>query len=141
MLSPLHASKTRRSLLAQLAGQHAQGHQRPLCLAVPRRAAVKANTVVKLFRITEDDSRCNADALLQRTHVQFLGIDPTRQTDPQDKAAGWTGHLGTFGEILLHRQLEGAEVLAVFLADVAQVAVVATVFQVSRDTHLGNTAC
>jgi len=72
--------------------------------------------------------------------VQFLGIDPSGQTDPQDEAAGRTRHLCAFREILLHCQLEGAEVLAVLLTDVTQVPIVATILQVRGDAHLRDAA-
>ncbi|MCY1464933.1 hypothetical protein D9M71_830170 [compost metagenome] len=50
--------------------------------------------------------------------MQFLSIHPTRQAHPEDETARRPGHLRAFGEVLLHRQLERAEVFSVFLADV-----------------------
>ncbi|MNF94693.1 hypothetical protein D3C84_774110 [compost metagenome] len=72
--------------------------------------------------------------------MQVLGVDLGRQADPEDEAAIRAGHLGALGEILLHPKLEGGEVFPVLLADIAQVPVVAAVFQVGGHTHLGDAA-
>src|SRR5690349_2486075 len=126
--------------LAKLGGQHAQGHQRALGFTVPWRAAIEANAVIELFGVTEDQTRRNTDALLQCPHVQFLRVDSPRQTDPQNEATGRPGHLRAFRKILLHGQLEGTEVLTVFLTDEAQMPVVPAIFQVSGNAHLGDAA-
>ncbi|MNC29093.1 hypothetical protein D3C75_773300 [compost metagenome] len=96
--------------------------------------------MVELLGVAEDQPWRDADALLQRPHMQLLGIDPPRQADPQDEASSGTTHLRAFGEVLLHRQLKGAEVLAVLLADIAQVPVIAAVLQVRGDAHLRDAA-
>ncbi|MNM62151.1 hypothetical protein D3C81_734670 [compost metagenome] len=96
--------------------------------------------MIELLGVTENQPRRDADALLQRSHMQFLGVDPSRQAHPQNETAGRPGHLRAFGEILLHRQLESAEVLAVLLADVTQMAVVTTVFQIGGNAHLRDAA-
>ena len=96
--------------------------------------------MVELLGITEDQPRRNADALLQGAYVQILGIDSRWQADPENKATLGPAHLRAFGEVLLHRQLEGAEVLAVLLANKAQVAVVTAVLQIRRYRHLRHAA-
>ncbi|MNE89752.1 hypothetical protein D3C80_1871970 [compost metagenome] len=68
--------------------------------------------------------------------MQLLGIDPPRQAHPENEAACRPGHLGTLGEVLLHCQLIGTEVLAIFLAYVAQMPVVAAILQVGCHAHL-----
>lgn len=103
--------------LAQLTGKHAQRHQRPLSLFVPRRATVESNAVIKLLGITENKPGRDTDPLLQSPHVQLLGIDPTRQTDPQNEPAARARYLCTFGKILLNCQLECAQVFTVLLSD------------------------
>ena len=118
-----------RSLPAQLLRQQTERNHSSLGLFIPRYAAIESDTVVELLCVTEYQSWCNADALLQRAHMQLLGIDPTGQAHPEDEAACRPGHLGTLGEVLLHCQLIGTEVLAIFLAYVVQMPVVAAIFQ------------
>ncbi|MNC01380.1 hypothetical protein D3C75_487270 [compost metagenome] len=96
--------------------------------------------MIELLGITEDQSRRDTDALLQCPHVQLLRVDPPRQTDPQNEAAGRSGHLRAFRKILLHGQLEGTEVFPVLLTDEAQMPVVPAIFQVGGDAHLGHAA-
>lgn len=112
-------SESASGFLTQLGRQQTQRHQCPLRLAVPRNAAIEADTVVELLGVTEDQPRRDTDALLQRANMQFLGVDPPRQAHPKDETARGPGHLRALGEMLLHRQLERAEVFSVFLTDVA----------------------
>ncbi|MNT82227.1 hypothetical protein D3C72_2219250 [compost metagenome] len=70
--------------------------------------------------------------------MQFLSIDPSRQANPENETASGPGHLRAFGEVLLYRQLIGAEVFAVLLTNVTQVPVVATVLKISSNPHLGH---
>ena len=102
---PARPSHSAGHLLAKLGSQHAQGHQRTLGFAIPGNAAVEPNAVIELLGVTENQPRCDADALLQRAHMKFLCIDPPRQTHPKNEAAGRPGHLCAFREILLHLSL------------------------------------
>ena len=96
--------------------------------------------MVELLGVTEDAAGDDADAVLQGTHMQLLAVDRCRQAQPKGEAAIGPRHLRALREVLLHRQLERREVLAVLLADVPQVAVVTTVFQVGSHAHLGDAA-
>lgn len=127
-------------LLTELAGKHPQGHQGALRFPVPGRTAIEPYAMIKLLGITENQPRRDADPLLQRPHMQLLGVNPAWQTDPQYEPATGTRHLRALGEILLDRQLKCAEVFPVLLPDMPQMAVIPAIFKVGRNTHLRHAA-
>src|SRR5215469_14030428 len=61
----------------------AQDQQRPIVSLRPDMSAIDSNVVLVLARRGKEDSRQNADALLQRGPVQFKTIGFRRQFNPQ----------------------------------------------------------
>src|SRR5690606_19499277 len=109
-------------------------------LARPGQPAIEPNAVIELFGIAEYQARRDADVLHQGSGVELLGVDPRRQTDPEDEPAVGPGHLAALGEVTLHGQLEGAEILPVLVTDVTQMAVITAVLQIGGDPHLRHAA-
>ena len=65
----------------------AQDQQRPIVSLRPDVSAIDTNVVLVFARRGKEDSRQNADALLQRGPVQFKSIDFRGQFNPQHVTA------------------------------------------------------